>query len=682
VIAAANIGMISVVPVGACGIAAAKTVDQPQSSFSESLVSASKAYSETDGASDGKAKAARRQKSAAEDEQATVAVHTDDAAQAPILSHQTVQPQQVVPAQQMQVIPPITPALPLSVGEAATTSDTSIEAAIPSVDAPSDPLLSGLPQSSLVQTGLSPSGLLQSDATQSRNDPSQTASIQSGAETQNTKTLSMPLFEAANSTSSTDANGVAHTAPTVFSNQLPSVAVNAAADSDSNASPNPAEDEAANTTQNVVQSADSASLLQADQAPVLHAALSASARAILASAVTGTPADQVSSTTTGAVQTVPTTDLNVSATTANSLVSQIQTGGGFPGTAHASVSSSNSVPVASQPIAPAANSKEESKDATNNAAGPRQHASLSPDLNVTGGTSDPVASPVSLDGGLPETIHSNVSSFNPVPVANQPVAAAANDKGKSKNTSTDAVELNQDVRVTTDHTSSKTDSQQPAPVGDQTQSIASPQGQSATPSQTNSAANAAVTVFPALEPISTPSSASTRVGVTASAAKSSGATASASAAVTEAAPVINTARLIQSIGQSEMRVGMRSNEFGNISISTSTNKDVISAQISLDHGELAKALAAQLPEMQARLGGNQPMDVRIDMHGTATGQGTGTSGGMSNGASDQSSAGKQQSAYTASSYSDNSVVERQRFPAVAGLTTGYDSLNARLDIRV
>jgi hypothetical protein len=127
---------------------------------------------------------------------------------------------------------------------------------------------------------------------------------------------------------------------------------------------------------------------------------------------------------------------------------------------------------------------------------------------------------------------------------------------------------------------------------------------------------------------------------------------------------------------------MRSNEFGNISISTSTNKDVISAQISLDHGELAKALAAQLPEMQARLGGNQPMDVRIDMHGTATGQGTGTSGGMSNGASDQSSAGKQQSAYTASSYSDNSVVERQRFPAVAGLTTGYDSLNARLDIRV
>jgi hypothetical protein len=152
--------------------------------------------------------------------------------------------------------------------------------------------------------------------------------------------------------------------------------------------------------------------------------------------------------------------------------------------------------------------------------------------------------------------------------------------------------------------------------------------------------------------------------------------------VTLASPVINSAKLIQSIGQSEMRVGMRSTEFGNISISTTANKDVISAQISLDHGELAKALAAQLPEMQARLGGNRPMDVRIDMSGVATGYGAGTSGNMSNGASDQSSTGKQQSPYTASSYSSNSIVERQSFAAAAGTTTRSDSLNARLDIRV
>jgi tRNA/tmRNA/rRNA uracil-C5-methylase (TrmA/RlmC/RlmD family) len=146
-----------------------------------------------------------------------------------------------------------------------------------------------------------------------------------------------------------------------------------------------------------------------------------------------------------------------------------------------------------------------------------------------------------------------------------------------------------------------------------------------------------------------------QAGVTASASKLPNAATFAPVAVAQSAPVINTAKLIQSIGQSEMRVGMRSNEFGNISISTTANKDMISAQISLDHSELAKALASHLPEMQAKLGGTQPMDVRIDMNGASTGQGAGTSGNMSNGGSDQSNTNKQQSAYTASSYSGNSV---------------------------
>ena len=79
---------------------------------------------------------------------------------------------------------------------------------------------------------------------------------------------------------------------------------------------------------------------------------------------------------------------------------------------------------------------------------------------------------------------------------------------------------------------------------------------------------------------------------------------------------------------------MRSNDFGNISISTSATRDLISAQISVDHGELARTLAAHLPDMQERLGGNQAMDVRIDMNGQAIGHRSGTSSGMSNGSAD------------------------------------------------
>jgi hypothetical protein len=152
----------------------------------------------------------------------------------------------------------------------------------------------------------------------------------------------------------------------------------------------------------------------------------------------------------------------------------------------------------------------------------------------------------------------------------------------------------------------------------------------------------------------------------------------ASPALPQALSAINTAKLIQSMGQSEMRVGMRSNEFGNISISTSTSKDLVSAQISLEHGELAKTLAANLPEMQARLGGNHPMDVRIDMNGAATGQGTGSFGGTSHGSQDQSHSTRQQTGNMSASSSSIGVAEKLFSPVAAVMPTGY----ARLDIRV
>jgi hypothetical protein len=102
------------------------------------------------------------------------------------------------------------------------------------------------------------------------------------------------------------------------------------------------------------------------------------------------------------------------------------------------------------------------------------------------------------------------------------------------------------------------------------------------------------------------------------------------AVVAQPLPTINTARLIQSMGQSEMRLGMRSEEFGNISIHTSTTRDLLSAQISIDNGDLAKVLAAHLPEIRTRLESNQAGEVRIDMNSQG-GQAT-----MSNGASSQS----------------------------------------------
>jgi hypothetical protein len=74
--------------------------------------------------------------------------------------------------------------------------------------------------------------------------------------------------------------------------------------------------------------------------------------------------------------------------------------------------------------------------------------------------------------------------------------------------------------------------------------------------------------------------------------------------------VINTARLIQNMQDSELRVGIKSADFGNISISASAGRGTLSAQISLEHSDLAKEIAANIPEIRAALGGGH-LDVRV-----------------------------------------------------------------------
>jgi hypothetical protein len=77
---------------------------------------------------------------------------------------------------------------------------------------------------------------------------------------------------------------------------------------------------------------------------------------------------------------------------------------------------------------------------------------------------------------------------------------------------------------------------------------------------------------------------------------------------------INTAKLMQSMGESEMRVGMRSTEFGDISIRTSVSQQQMVAQISLDHGDLSQAIAAHVSTVQAKLGEDYGIHASIEVH--------------------------------------------------------------------
>ena len=269
-------------------------------------------------------------------------------------------------------------------------------------------------------------------------------------------------------------------------------------------------------------------------------------------------------------------------------------------------------------------------------------------------------------------------------IAVKPVGSVAGgEKVGSKSSVGGLADLKQHVQPISSQAGPAASTQPSQTKGDQRQDVNSSQGPSAVLAPINLADHSVALIAHTQNSGNGPapqSAAASALG-TGPAPKATNNSASTPTTEPEVLPVINSSRLFQSIGQTEMRVGMRSNEFGNISINTSATRNLISAQISVDHGELAKAIAASLPDMQARLGGQQAMDVRVDVNGAGMGQGAGAFSGMPNGNSDQSRNGGQHEARLSSGHSSNRFAERQFAPVAAAMTTGEGWLNGRLDIR-
>ena len=76
---------------------------------------------------------------------------------------------------------------------------------------------------------------------------------------------------------------------------------------------------------------------------------------------------------------------------------------------------------------------------------------------------------------------------------------------------------------------------------------------------------------------------------------------------------VNTAKLIQTLSETQMQVGMRSTEFGDISIRTSVSQQQILAQITVDHGDLGRALALHAPAAQSKLGDDLGLHASIEV---------------------------------------------------------------------
>jgi hypothetical protein len=81
---------------------------------------------------------------------------------------------------------------------------------------------------------------------------------------------------------------------------------------------------------------------------------------------------------------------------------------------------------------------------------------------------------------------------------------------------------------------------------------------------------------------------------------------------------INSAKLIQAMGQTEMRVGLHTTEYGDISIRTSVSQQQMQAQISLDHSELSQAIAAHISSVQTKLGDEHGIQASIQINNQGT----------------------------------------------------------------
>ena len=89
---------------------------------------------------------------------------------------------------------------------------------------------------------------------------------------------------------------------------------------------------------------------------------------------------------------------------------------------------------------------------------------------------------------------------------------------------------------------------------------------------------------------------------------------------------VNASRIVQSMSESEMRVGLHSSEFGAISIRTSVSPQQMLAQISVDHPGLSQAISAHVGSVQTKLGNDSGLNTLIQVnHQAASTNGQGGS---------------------------------------------------------
>ncbi|HZP04909.1 MAG TPA: hypothetical protein VFB43_08415 [Terracidiphilus sp.] len=136
---------------------------------------------------------------------------------------------------------------------------------------------------------------------------------------------------------------------------------------------------------------------------------------------------------------------------------------------------------------------------------------------------------------------------------------------------------------------------------------------------------------------------------------------------------INTANVIQKMSETEMHVGMRSADFGEVSIRTLVSQQQMTAQISVDHSDLGKAISAHIPAMEAKIGGDLGVRALVEVNQS----------GMSFSGERGFSSQREQRSFTQPAQNQNASVSAEADQPVARMAAAALSTDNgyRLDIR-
>jgi len=131
---------------------------------------------------------------------------------------------------------------------------------------------------------------------------------------------------------------------------------------------------------------------------------------------------------------------------------------------------------------------------------------------------------------------------------------------------------------------------------------------------------------------------------------------------------VQSAKLVERIGEAELRLGIRAGEFGSVDIRTSMVRNQFSAEISVERGELGRVMAAELPSLQSRLTeqGVPVASITVQNHS-----------GSSSSASDQREPRERQQ-----QYATNLLSGRDEGPMPALIAFEGTALASRLDIHM